>query len=165
MSIDLSILVPFIRIQKNEFSTERWSTLCKQDYYGRTILHIIIEQNDNVLVQLFRRFYQQHTEMEYTEKEDMLTKELKNLLKIYDHQGYTILHRAVKYNLLDLVEDILKFCKKFKINLADYELLGTGDSILHLALKGKLFKMCKLILEYEPVLADVKNYAGHLPEM
>ena len=156
MSLDLRNMIPFHGIQR-----AACDNFCIQDYFGRTILHVIIEQNDDVLLQLFGRLYQQQTEYGY--KNVQLMDELKNLLKIYDDQGYTILHKAIKYNKLAFVKDILEFCEYFQVNVADYELLGTGDSILHLAVKHNLKDMSELILSYIPTLANVKNYPGDLP--
>lgn len=139
-------------------------SLCQQDIQGRTPLHIVIEMQHTEALDIFSKlFKQKYLEGKNKIRNKRLTEDLKKLFRIYDHQGYTVLHRAVLNNMTQLVEDMLRFCLKHNINVADSEVLGCGDSILHLAVKRNLIDMAKLIYEYIPKFLNVSNYGGKNP--
>ncbi|XP_046802781.1 uncharacterized protein LOC124418920 [Lucilia cuprina] len=144
--------------------------LCEQDYWGRTPLHLAIIYKSQATLKIFQNALQKEISPQNLKNNNNINKNLKfiknlkKLFKIYDHDGDTILHKAVKYNLTKIVEFLLKFCKKFNINVNNYEVLGSGDSILHLAIVENLLKMTKIIIEINPSLRYVRNYAGNLPQ-
>lgn len=136
--------------------------LCQRDYFGRTPLHAAIAFKSSETIKLFQEVLE--TLISSNKDKNNLKAIFKEIFEKYDHEGDTVLHKAVKLNYLEFVKVALKFCKFIKLNVVDYEKLGNGDSILHLAVRENLLEMTEIIIEEVPKLLDVENYGGTLPQ-
>lgn len=139
--------------------------ICQRDIQGRSLLHMAILCQSQSTIHIYQYFLEEQiAQCACVNTDGNIVEHFKNLFKIYDYDGDTVLHKAVKYNLVEFVKVVLKFYEKFHLNVADYEKLGSGDNILHLAIRGNLLEMAKTIIEMKPSLLQVKNYGGKLPQ-
>lgn len=132
--------------------------LFEQDFRGRTPLHIAIEENVCQCMDEFRDILQG-----YQRQPTSVRLALRNMLQAYSHRGHTVVHAAVKADLPELLKDLIECSKLMKHNVLDYEILGNGDSLLHLAINCNLYNVAKVIKENIPSALNYPNYAGTMP--
>lgn len=125
----------------------------QQDYHGRTPLHIALLEKNNGCILEIQKLINDPSEYSKEFEQDVI-----RMFNAYNHNGYTVLHLAYLGGYDELLEDMFKFLKKHNLNILDYEVLGNGDTIAHLAFKnnGKL----SLIEKYIPNYMEATNYGG-----
>lgn len=124
-----------------------------------TAIHTALRLNREDCVNVFKRIFNR----ELVSQQYDFVKHLSYLLEVYDRDGYTILHRSILNNNIELTRAILNFCLDNDIDACDIEVLGNGDTILHIAYQNNLFDMANLIIELIPNSVNYANYAGLLP--
>lgn len=125
----------------------------QQDYEGRTPLHIaLMARNDECILKI-QQLIKDPSEYPKEFEQDII-----RMFSVYDHNGYTVLHVACLGEYDDLLEIMFIFLQKHKLNILDYEVLGNGDTIAHLAFKNK--KNISLIEKYIPNYREATNYGG-----
>uniref|UniRef100_A0A1I8PNY5 Rel homology dimerisation domain-containing protein n=1 Tax=Stomoxys calcitrans TaxID=35570 RepID=A0A1I8PNY5_STOCA len=129
--------------------------LQQQDWQGRTPLHLAIENAHKECISKFEHLL----EIYHQYPEEVQEKFIK-MFNVYDHLGHTIVHSAVKAGLTTLFEAMLKFCQAHNMDITRHEILGSGDSVIHLIAKGNLIDMLPLVKEYIPNYLTIQNYAG-----
>ncbi|XP_023298577.2 uncharacterized protein LOC111681089 [Lucilia cuprina] len=128
----------------------------QQNMWGRTPLHIALTERRDACISEIQLIFKNY--LQYSEN---VKKDLINMLKTYNHNGYTVLHEAVLNRYYELFEIMLIFMTEHNLNILDYEVLGSGDSIAHLAAKNNtLMDIDSIIMKYIPNYMSVKNYAG-----
>lgn len=132
--------------------------LHEQDVRGRTPIHIAIERDHQECTLVFIKLLQS-----YSNLNEELKIVLRRTFQVYNDHGRTILHEAVLKNLKNVVQDMLKFCIHNDVSLAYMEVLGCGDTLLHLIVRENLLEMAQIVCELLPELLNGKNYAGLLP--
>ncbi|XP_046801814.1 NF-kappa-B inhibitor alpha-like isoform X2 [Lucilia cuprina] len=137
----------------------------KQDFYGRTPLHVALQRQHKECIEEFERLLRSVNNLhdnDILNKEELI-KNLRKMFDVYDHNGYTILHLAVLKNLPTLVKVMLEFCLKFKVNVLDKEVLGSGNSILHLAVENNFKNIENIIVDKIKESVNQANYSGKTP--
>lgn len=140
----------------------------KQDLEGRTPLHVAMFRDNNECIEQFLSVLEICSNLNDDDDDDAtvgtkhLTDNLIKMFKMYCHQGYTVVHMAVLKNLLHLLEVMLKFCQKYHINVLDFEVLGNGNSLLHLAVENHLHEITRVIVKNVPESLKFCNYGGYL---
>ncbi|KAI8122711.1 hypothetical protein FF38_03774 [Lucilia cuprina] len=137
----------------------------KQDFYGRTPLHVALQRQHKKCIEEFERLLRSVNNLhdnDILNKEELI-KNLRKMFDVYDHNGYTILHLAVLKNLPTLVKVMLEFCLKFKVNVLDKEVLGSGNSILHLAVENNFKNIENIIVDKIKESVNQANYSGKTP--
>ncbi|XP_058981676.1 nuclear factor NF-kappa-B p110 subunit-like isoform X2 [Musca domestica] len=130
--------------------------LHEQDQSGNTPLHLAIVNRRSDCILQIQQLLQEHAA--YDNKVDS---SMVKMTKVYNRQGYTVLHLALLENLPELLGILLEFCKQKQIDVTEYEVLGSGDSLGHLAVKTKAStEMLKVLEEYVPNYLLIENYAG-----
>uniref|UniRef100_A0A1I8NRX8 Rel homology dimerisation domain-containing protein n=1 Tax=Stomoxys calcitrans TaxID=35570 RepID=A0A1I8NRX8_STOCA len=129
--------------------------LQQQDWQGRTPLHLAIENAHKECISKFEHLL----EIYHQYPEEVQEKFIK-MFNVYDHLGHTIVHSAVKAGLTTLFEAMLKFCQAHNMDITRHEILGSGDSVIHLIAKGNLIDMVPLVKQYIPNYLTIQNYAG-----
>ncbi|XP_013100928.1 E3 ubiquitin-protein ligase HACE1 [Stomoxys calcitrans] len=132
--------------------------LYEQDIEGRTPIHVAIERSHHECLLSFRKLLQH-----YDTLHESIQKDLCRTFRPYNDNGYTIIHEAVRRNMQDLVKDILNFCLQNNVQIIDMEVLGCGDSLLHIVVKKNLIEMAKIVCNALPDLKFYENYAGIMP--
>uniref|UniRef100_A0A1I8MB32 Uncharacterized protein n=1 Tax=Musca domestica TaxID=7370 RepID=A0A1I8MB32_MUSDO len=123
---------------------------------GNTPLHLAIVNRRSDCILQIQQLLQEHAA--YDNKVDS---SMVKMTKVYNRQGYTVLHLALLENLPELLGILLEFCKQKQIDVTEYEVLGSGDSLGHLAVKTKAStEMLKVLEEYVPNYLLIENYAG-----
>ncbi|XP_013108541.2 NF-kappa-B inhibitor alpha isoform X1 [Stomoxys calcitrans] len=140
-------IIPLIRLGCNP---------AKQDYDGRTPLHLAIQLKDGKCIQQFLQLLRQESNPELIEN-------LKGMFEPYNNIGQTIVHQAVLQRKTHIVKELLQFCNRNNINVLEREVLGNGKSLLHLAVDNKDYEMQTLIVMLVPKSIHAANYAGSLP--
>ncbi|KNC31034.1 hypothetical protein FF38_03770 [Lucilia cuprina] len=136
----------------------------KQDFYGRTPLHVAIQrQHKECIDEFVQILISVINRSQGNADEEELIVNLRKMFGVYNHDGYTILHLAVIQNLPMVVKVMLDFCLKFKINILDREVLGSGDSILHLAVKNNFKDIENIIVDKIKESINQPNYSGATP--
>ncbi|XP_065355462.1 uncharacterized protein LOC135949928 [Calliphora vicina] len=131
----------------------------EQDYIGRTPLHVALaKQHIDCVAEILFIF---NNISKYPKEVET---DLMKMIGAYNHDGHTVLHAAMLGQYKELCEAILMFMRKHNINVLDFEVLGSGDSIAHLAVKHNLMTIRPLIVEYVPNYEMVQNYAGIMVE-
>lgn len=166
---------------------EAGCSVTKQDDQGRTPIHLAMMYKRKCCVSFFNEEFQRiiaYKENHNKDEKEIFLNELKLVLnseeikictekclenykkffEIYNHDGYTILHLAIKLGYIDFVSTMLDFAKMFEINVLDHELLGSGDSILQVALKHSKNDIANIILEKIPESINYPNYSGCIPK-
>lgn len=137
---------------------ENGCDLCQQDCMGRTPIHVAIDAGHCECIQVLRRLLRNYNSLDVQLQQDLI-----EVLKCYNNKGYTILHEAVLKDMKELIQDLLTFCQERNINFEDSEVLGCGDSILHLAVRKNLLEVAEIICRHSPILMKCRNYGGSLP--
>ncbi|XP_037812236.1 uncharacterized protein LOC119603996 [Lucilia sericata] len=128
----------------------------EQDIWGRTPLHVALTARHDACISEIQLIFKNYLQYSENVKADLV-----KMLKTYNHNGYTVLHEAVLNRYYELFEIMLIFMQEHKLNILDYEVLGSGDSIAHLAAKNNtLMDIDSIIMKYIPNYMSVKNYAG-----
>uniref|UniRef100_A0A1I8P8A2 Uncharacterized protein n=1 Tax=Stomoxys calcitrans TaxID=35570 RepID=A0A1I8P8A2_STOCA len=135
------------------------NSLCQQDIEGRTPIHVAIERAHHKCLLCFCKLLQ-----DYDQLDESIQKDLCRAFHAYNNNGHTILQEAVLHDMQDLVRDILSFCQKYNVQIIEKEVLGCGDSLLHLIVKKNLIQMAKIVCDFFPELKMYENYAGILPQ-
>ncbi|XP_037808273.1 NF-kappa-B inhibitor alpha-like [Lucilia sericata] len=136
----------------------------KQDFYGRTPLHVAIQRQHKECIDVFVRILTSVINRTEDNADEMeLIENLRKMFGVYNHDGYTILHLAVIKNLPTVVKVMLEFCLKYKINILEKEVLGSGDSILHLAVKNNFKDIENIIVDKIKESVNHPNYSGATP--
>uniref|UniRef100_A0A1I8PS21 Uncharacterized protein n=1 Tax=Stomoxys calcitrans TaxID=35570 RepID=A0A1I8PS21_STOCA len=128
----------------------------KADYDGRTPLHLAIQLKAGKCIQQFLQLLRQESNPELIEN-------LKGMFKPYNNIGQTIVHQAVLQRKIHIVKELLQFCNRNNINVLEMEVLGSGKSLLHLAVDNQDYEMQTVIVMSVPKSIHVANYAGSLP--
>ncbi|XP_058981686.1 nuclear factor NF-kappa-B p110 subunit [Musca domestica] len=130
--------------------------LHEQDKSGNTPLHLaIVNRRSDCILQI-----QELLQIYGAYDENVLASMVK-MTKVYNRQGYTVLHLALLENLPELLGVLLEFCQQKQIDVTEYEVLGSGDSLGHLAVKTKAStEMLKVLEEHVPKYLLIENYAG-----
>ncbi|XP_065358258.1 uncharacterized protein LOC135952310 [Calliphora vicina] len=127
----------------------------EQDYIGRTPLHVALaKQHIDCVAEILFIF---NNISKYPKEVET---DLMKMIRAYNHDGHTVLHAAMLGQYKELCEAILMFMHKHDMNVLDVEVLGSGDSIAHLAVKHNLMTIRPLIEKYVSNYKMVKNYAG-----
>ncbi|XP_065357426.1 uncharacterized protein LOC135951670 [Calliphora vicina] len=127
----------------------------EQDYIGRTPLHVALaKQHIDCVAEILFIF---NNISKYPKEVET---DLMKMIGAYNHDGHTVLHAAMLGQYNELCEAILMFMHKHDMNVLDFEVLGSGDSIAHLAVKHNLITIRPLIEKYVPNYKMVNNYAG-----
>lgn len=166
---------------------ESGCSMLKQDFWGRTPLHLALAYNHQQCIDMFIKEYQTVID-EYEAKNELnkqifmhelklaLASENENnfekkhldnlihLFEVYNHDGYTVLHLAINFGNLALIGVMLKFAKIFQINIEEHGTLGSGDSILQVAVQNGNRDIVKLIVENFPELVTYPNYSKSIPK-
>ncbi|XP_073847043.1 uncharacterized protein [Musca autumnalis] len=130
--------------------------LHEQDINGRTPLHLAIDYQHYDCIGKIQELLKDHS----SNGRDVETS-LKQMLATYNYQGRTVLHLAVLKNLPELLEVMFDFCQRHDIDVTQYEVMGSGDSLAHLAVKTKSWTMMELLKKYIPNYMTLENYAGN----
>ncbi|XP_073831323.1 nuclear factor NF-kappa-B p110 subunit-like [Musca autumnalis] len=130
--------------------------LHEQDINGRTPLHLAIDYKHSDCVEKIQELLKNHS----LYGRDVETS-LKKMLQVYTLQGITVLHLAVLENLPELLEVMLDFCQRHDIDVTQYEVMGSGDSLAHLVVKSNSCTMFELLKKYIPNYLKLENYAGN----
>uniref|UniRef100_A0A1I8NJU9 Uncharacterized protein n=1 Tax=Musca domestica TaxID=7370 RepID=A0A1I8NJU9_MUSDO len=130
----------------------------KQDLQGRTPLHVALELRQYSCIKEFLLLF--HTHMLYPKE---IVDRLKHMFQIYNRAGHTIVHEAVIRNEPDILRELLRICQQHDINVLDNEVLGSGDTLLHLAINRKVdTEIIDIIIDYLPEIVHISNYSGML---
>ncbi|XP_058981684.1 nuclear factor NF-kappa-B p110 subunit-like [Musca domestica] len=126
------------------------------DQSGNTPLHLaIVNRRSDCILQI------QQLLQKYDAYDEKVLASMVKMTKVYNRQGYTVLHLALLENLPELLGVILEFCQQKQIDVTEYEVLGSGDSLRKLALKTKAStEILKVLEEYVPNYLLIENYAG-----
>lgn len=142
-----------------------------QDYLGRTPLHLALIANHIPCIEEFflilRAVADPTTHIGHYNNSIALN--LKKMFSVYDDLGYTVIHQAVIMQNGRILTTLLELCNALKINVLYYEILGSGDSLLHLAVNIQAREMQHIIVAMIPQIINVCNYAGeraaYVPEI
>lgn len=133
----------------------RGYSIIAQDINGNTPLHVAIIYESSECVDKFQKLFEHMINCPHS------IEKFQKLFKMYDSRGRTVLHLAVLYNLENLVDVMLKCYESMEIDVFEYEVLGNGYNILHLAKTAKLGNMVNLIMKRLPNACDYTDYAGY----
>lgn len=133
--------------------------LSEQDFMGRTPVHVALENGHEECLQEFLKILKIYDKLKEVTQKDIL-----RVFHVYNHNGLTILHETVLHDKKDLIKDMLNFCIKTNLNVVDHEVLGTGDTLLHLIARKNRLEMGQIVCDFLPQLLTRENYAGILPQ-
>ncbi|XP_058981685.1 nuclear factor NF-kappa-B p110 subunit [Musca domestica] len=137
--------------------------LCQQDIEGQTALHVaIIKGHDKCLEEFLRLF----ESCKCLHEDHPLKRNIVRLFFIYNHRGYTVLHEAVRGvgNIpLPYIRKMLEFALESQLDFLDMEILGSGDTLLHLIVQHNRTELAQMVCQRIPELLKHPNYAGEVP--
>ncbi|XP_058981800.1 nuclear factor NF-kappa-B p105 subunit isoform X2 [Musca domestica] len=137
--------------------------LCQQDIEGHTALHVaIIKGHDNCLKEFLRLFER----CKCLHEDHPLKRNIVRLFFIYSHRGYTVLHEAVRDrgNIpFPYIRGMLEFALELQLDFQDMEILGSGDTLLHLIVQHNRLELAQIVCQRIPELLERPNYAGTVP--
>ncbi|XP_075165678.1 uncharacterized protein LOC142238051 [Haematobia irritans] len=146
------LLIPLLKNYK-------FGKICEQDIEGRTPIHTAIEGYNHECIEIFKILLANHHKLR-----EGIQQDLRRIFQIYNNNGHTILHEAVLHDMQDLVRVMLKFCHENDDDeLISLEVLGSGDTILHLVVRTNSLQMAEILCTALPDLKFYGNYAGVLP--
>uniref|UniRef100_A0A1I8P5I9 Uncharacterized protein n=1 Tax=Stomoxys calcitrans TaxID=35570 RepID=A0A1I8P5I9_STOCA len=132
--------------------------LHEQDVEGRTPLHLALEYGHTECISELQLLMKKKNCTKYSE--DVLRTMIK-MFQVHDNYGRTVLHAAVRANNFDLFETMLTFGHHHVVDIARYEVLGTGKSVVHLIAEQNLLDWIPLVRKYIPRYLELENYAGN----
>uniref|UniRef100_A0A1I8PSE3 Rel homology dimerisation domain-containing protein n=1 Tax=Stomoxys calcitrans TaxID=35570 RepID=A0A1I8PSE3_STOCA len=132
--------------------------LHEQDVEGRTPLHLALEYGHTECISQLQLLMKKENYTKYSE--DVLRTMIK-MFQVHDNYGRTVLHAAVRANNFDLFETMLTFGHHNVVDIARYEVLGTGKSVVHLIAEQNLLDWIPLVRKYIPRYLELENYAGN----
>ncbi|XP_073845612.1 uncharacterized protein [Musca autumnalis] len=150
------LIIPFVR---------QGYCIYQQDIEGQTPLHIAIIKGHQLCVEEFLRLFEICKRHRLHETAlDPLRRDIHHMFLVYNYRGYTVLHEAVRREIpLAIFGEMLKICLALKLNFEDMEILGSGDTLLHLIVQYNRLDLARIICDLVPELLRQPNYPGILP--